>query len=64
MIYELSKNDFYKCNCIVNEKGQLEVKAVIAGVNPGHIFVDNISSPNSGLICLAIQDIFYWMSFL
>lgn len=59
MIFELNKDDFYKCTDLVNEKGQLEVKAVIAGVNPGRIFVVNISSPNSGLICLAIQDIFY-----
>lgn len=50
MISELSKNDFYKCSSLINEQGQLEVKAVIAGVNPGRIFVDNISSPNSGLI--------------
>ena len=30
MISELNKDDFYKCNRLVNEKGQLEVKAVIA----------------------------------
>lgn len=28
MISELNMNDFYKCNGLVNEKGQLEVKAV------------------------------------
>lgn len=50
MISELNKDNFYKCNSLLNEKGQLEVKAVIAGVNPGRIFVDNIYSPNSGLI--------------
>ena len=33
MISELSKNDFYKCSSLINEQGQLEVKAVIAGVN-------------------------------
>lgn len=56
MISELNKADFYKCNSLVNQKGQLEVKAVIAGLNPGRIFVDNIYSPNSGLIWLGNND--------
>ncbi|MDR4363251.1 GNAT family N-acetyltransferase [Bacillus anthracis] len=45
----------------MNERGQLEVKAVIAGVNPGRIFVDNISSPNSGLIWLGNNDGFFFI---
>ncbi|HGH7174132.1 TPA: GNAT family N-acetyltransferase [Bacillus wiedmannii] len=61
MISELNKTDFYKCNSLVNEKGQLEVKAVIAGVNPGRIFVDNIYSPNSGLIWLGNNDGFFFI---
>ncbi|PDY35867.1 GNAT family N-acetyltransferase [Bacillus wiedmannii] len=61
MISELNKNDFYQCNGLVNEKGQLEVKAVIAGVNPGRIFVDNIYSPNSGLIWLGNNDGFFFI---
>ncbi|ASZ17247.1 GNAT family N-acetyltransferase [Bacillus cereus] len=61
MICELSKNDFYKCNSLVNEHGQLEVKAVIAGVNPGRIFVDSVSSPNSGLIWLGNNDGFFFI---
>ncbi|AAP26991.1 MULTISPECIES: GNAT family N-acetyltransferase [Bacillus] len=61
MISELSKNDFYKCSSLINERGQLEVKAVIAGVNPGRIFVDNISSPNSGLIWLGNNDGFFFI---
>ncbi|MBJ8105929.1 MULTISPECIES: GNAT family N-acetyltransferase [Bacillus cereus group] len=61
MISELNKNDFYKCTGLVNEKGQLEVKAVIAGVNPGRIFVDNIYSPNSGLIWLGNNDGFFFI---
>ncbi|PFR36457.1 GNAT family N-acetyltransferase, partial [Bacillus cereus] len=32
MISELKKDDYYKCNSLLNENGQLEVKAVIAGV--------------------------------
>ncbi|WP_002146809.1 GNAT family N-acetyltransferase [Bacillus cereus] len=61
MICELSKNDFYKCTDLVNEKGQLEVKAVIAGGNPGRIFVDNTYSPNSGLIWLGNNDGFFFI---
>ncbi|MGE7885300.1 GNAT family N-acetyltransferase [Bacillus sp. NPDC094077] len=61
MISELNKNDFYRCNSLVNEQGQLEVKAVIAGVNPGRIFVDNITSPNSGLIWLGNNDGFFFI---
>lgn len=61
MISELSKNDFYKCSGLINEHGQLEVKAVIAGVNPGRIFVDNVSSPNSGLIWLGNNDGFFFI---
>lgn len=60
MICELSKNDFYKCSGLVNEQGQLEVKAVIEGGNPGRIFVDNISSPNSGLIWSGNNDCFFY----
>lgn len=61
MISELNKSDFYKCKGLVNEKGQLEVKAVIEGVNPGRIFVDNIFSPNSGLIWLGNNDGFLFI---
>ncbi|MBJ8062242.1 GNAT family N-acetyltransferase [Bacillus cereus] len=61
MISELNKTDFYKCNSLVNQKGQLEVKAVIAGLNPGRIFVDNIYSPNSGLIWLGNNDGFFFI---
>ncbi|AAT61721.1 MULTISPECIES: GNAT family N-acetyltransferase [Bacillus cereus group] len=61
MISELSKNDFYKCSSLINEQGQLEVKAVITGVNPGRIFVDNETSPNSGLIWLGNNDGFFFI---
>ena len=61
MICELSKDDFYRCNRLVNEQGQLEVRAVIAGVNPGRIFVDNVTSPNSGLIWLGNNDGFFFI---
>ena len=64
MICELSKDDFYRCNRLVNEEGQLEVRAVIAGVNPGRIFVDNVTSPNSGLIWLGNNDGFFFVEML
>ncbi|GAB6619532.1 MULTISPECIES: GNAT family N-acetyltransferase [Bacillus] len=61
MISELKKDDFYKCNSLLNKKGQLEVKAVIAGVNPGRIFVNNMTSPSSGLIWLGNNDGFFFI---
>ncbi|HDR4425981.1 GNAT family N-acetyltransferase [Bacillus thuringiensis] len=45
----------------MNERGQLEIKAVIAGVNPGRIFVDNVSSPKSGLIWVGNNDGFFFI---
>ncbi|GIN37144.1 hypothetical protein J19TS1_00930 [Heyndrickxia oleronia] len=56
MITELNKNDFYKCKSLVNENGQMEVKAVIESMNPGRIFVDNPLSPKTGLIWLGNND--------
>lgn len=50
MLYELKKNEFYKCKSLVNENGHLEVKAIVEGNNPGRIFVDNKAAPQTGLI--------------
>ncbi|MEX3623500.1 GNAT family N-acetyltransferase [Viridibacillus arvi] len=61
MISELNKSDFYKCRDIVNEKGQLEIKAVIEGVNPGRVFVDNSVSPTSGFVWLGNNDGFLFI---
>lgn len=61
MIYELPKHDFYKCKSLVNKHGQLEVKAVIEGVNPGRIFVDNRDTPMSALLWLGNNDGFYFI---
>lgn len=61
MISELNKSNFYKCKGLVNDNGQLEVKAVIKGVNPGRIFVDNLVSPNSGLIWLGSNNGFFFI---
>ncbi|UOQ92232.1 GNAT family N-acetyltransferase [Halobacillus shinanisalinarum] len=61
MITELHTRDFYKCKSLLNEKGNLEVKAVIEGVNPGRIFVDNNDSPKTGLIWLGNNDGFFFI---
>lgn len=61
MIVELKKNEFYKCKNLVNENGQVEVKAVIKGVNPARIFVDDRVSPRSGLIWLGNNDGFLFI---
>ena len=61
MISELKRADFYKCRDLLYEQGQLEAKAVVEGVNPGRIFVDDIDSPTSGLIWLGNNDGFFFI---
>ncbi|MGN7479319.1 GNAT family N-acetyltransferase [Solibacillus silvestris] len=61
MISELKQNDFRKCLGLLNEQGQLEAKAIIAGVNPGRIFVDDTVTPDSGLIWLGNNDGFIFI---
>ena len=61
MIGELDKTEFFKCTKLINEEGHLEVKAVIEGNNPGRIFVDDTTSPNTGLIWLGNHDGFFFI---
>lgn len=61
LIFELDSRNFYKCNDLINRDGQLEVKAIVDGVNPGRIFVDDADSPNSGLIWLGNNDGFFFI---
>ncbi len=61
VICELDKNEFYKCEKLINDVGHLEVKAVIVGNNPGRIFVDHIDSPKTGLIWLGNNDGFFFI---
>lgn len=56
MIQELQQADFYLCKSIFHKDGQLEIKAVIEGISPGRIFVDNIISPKTGLVWLGNND--------
>lgn len=41
MIVELERDQFYKCTDLVNCTMMLESKAIVAGNNPGRIFVDH-----------------------
>ncbi len=61
MISELKKSEFYKCQELLYEHGQLEAKAVIEGVNPGRVFVDDFELPTSGLIWLGNNDGFIFI---
>ncbi|MDI2588682.1 GNAT family N-acetyltransferase [Psychrobacillus sp. NEAU-3TGS] len=61
MISELKKFEFFKCKDLLYEQGQLEAKAVIEGVNPGRVFVDDINHPISGLIWLGNNDGFIFI---
>lgn len=61
MISELKTEEFYRCKRIINQQGQLEVKAVVEGYNPGRIFVDNPSSPTTGLVWLGNNDGFFFI---
>ncbi|MBB4825494.1 RimJ/RimL family protein N-acetyltransferase [Sporosarcina luteola] len=61
MIFELQKREFHKCLTILNEQGQVEAKAIVAGTNPGRIFVDNTQAPTSGLIWLGNHDGFIFI---
>ena len=55
------QHDFYKCLNLLNEHGQLEAKAIVIGVNPGRIFVDNPVTPKSGLIWFGNNDGFMFI---
>ncbi|QTD42995.1 GNAT family N-acetyltransferase [Sporosarcina sp. Te-1] len=61
VISELKKSEFHKCLTILNEQGQVEAKAIIAGTNPGRVFVDNPQAPTSGLIWLGNHDGFIFI---
>ncbi|MFB7120702.1 GNAT family N-acetyltransferase [Bacillus thuringiensis] len=56
MIYELKKDEFFKCKNLISENNPDSV-AVISGNNPGRIFVDNKESPTTGLVWYKSLDI-------
>jgi hypothetical protein len=61
MITELNNADFYKCRELLNKNGQLEANAIIEGINPGRVFVDDVEAPTSGLIWLGNDDGFIFI---
>ncbi|WP_107839829.1 GNAT family N-acetyltransferase [Metasolibacillus meyeri] len=61
MISELQPSDFHKCASMINEQGQIEGKAIIAGINPGRTFVDDTNKPTTGLIWLGNNDGFIFI---
>ncbi|MEO4055179.1 GNAT family N-acetyltransferase [Solibacillus sp. CAU 1738] len=61
MISELTKNEFYICKRLLSHQGQLEVKAVVEGINPGRVFVDDTTSPKSALVWLGNNDGFIFI---
>lgn len=61
MILELNKTEFYKCKDLLPDKGHLEARAIIHGVNPGRIFVDDNNHPTTGFIWLGNNDGFHFI---
>ncbi|KMJ59936.1 acetyltransferase [Bacillus sp. LL01] len=56
MIIELKKKEFHKCRNLIHEKGLIEAKAIIEGINPGRVFVDDQNSPTTGFVWLGNND--------
>lgn len=51
MIHEINKNEFnYIHNLLDDCMDNIEIKAVIDGINPGWIFVDSIKSPRTAMV--------------
>ncbi|MGD6801964.1 GNAT family N-acetyltransferase [Rossellomorea vietnamensis] len=61
MILEMKESEFYRCKNLINEEGHLEVKSVIAGENPGRVFVDDLQAPSSGVIWLGSNNGFIFI---
>lgn len=61
MITELNSQAFYKCKALLAIDGQLEARAVVEGINPGRIFVDDVDQPSSGLVWLGNNDGFFFI---
>lgn len=61
MIVELEPKEFKKCRQILNPFGQLEAIAVVEGVNPGRIFVDDQLNPTTGIVWLGNNDGFLFI---
>lgn len=60
MLIELEQSNFSRCKDIINPTGHLEVRAIMAGNNPGRVFVDNEEKPSAGLVWLGNHDGFFF----
>jgi len=56
MITELTKQDFNKIKHISDKCKNVEVRAVVNGINPGGIFVDDPAEPTAALIWIQGQE--------
>ena len=62
MIYELDKSKFGMISNILNKNSDnIEVKAIIEGINPGWIFVDSLDKPKVAVVWSAGQEGFYFV---
>lgn len=61
MIHELEPAQFHRCRNLVNRGINLESKAIIAGMNPGRVFVDDVDHPRSGMIWQGNLDGFHFV---
>lgn len=51
MISELSQKEFHKIDhLLLGDRLNLEIEAVVAGFNPGWIFVDDVENPQTALV--------------
>lgn len=55
MITEFTKQDFYKIRHIADKCDNIEVRAVVSGVNPGQVYVDHPTEPTAALIWIQGQ---------
>ncbi|WP_063564106.1 GNAT family N-acetyltransferase [Paenibacillus sp. O199] len=56
MISELNKHEFYKVRHFADLNSNIEVKAVVTGLNPGRIYVDDASNITAALIWVKGQN--------
>lgn len=59
MITELTKDDFYRIRHITDKSKNIEVKAVVSGVNPGEVYVDHPTEATAALIWIQGQTGFH-----
>ncbi|GGH27123.1 GNAT family N-acetyltransferase [Paenibacillus segetis] len=55
MIAQFIKQDFYKIRHITDKCDNIEVRAVVSGINPGQVYVDHPTMPTAALIWIQGQ---------